>query len=144
MELYNTWPTDLMALKFGSPYRPASCRQAVNNTMQKFGLKTTKSKRARREAEAEEEAEAALQFKVGLAGFVTLGSVNPKVAVPTSDLVLLRYATQGLQTTCSSGACFASACALCNACMKQSRVPLCMLSAAWHKSQWSSCCWLLV
>ncbi|KAL3143572.1 hypothetical protein ABBQ38_002369 [Trebouxia sp. C0009 RCD-2024] len=41
-------------------------RQAVNNTMQKFGLKTTKSKRARREAEAEEEAEAALQFKDGL------------------------------------------------------------------------------
>ena len=40
------------------------CRQAVNNTMQKFGLKTTKSKRARREAEAEEEAEAALRFKV--------------------------------------------------------------------------------
>jgi hypothetical protein len=36
----------------------------VNNTMQKFGLKTTKSKRARRETEAEEEAEAALQFKV--------------------------------------------------------------------------------
>ena len=42
----------------------SECRQAVNNTMQKFGLKTTKSKRARREAEAEEEAEAALQFKV--------------------------------------------------------------------------------
>ena len=34
--------------------------------MQKFGLKTTKSKRARRETEAEEEAEAALQFKVVL------------------------------------------------------------------------------
>lgn len=32
--------------------------------MQKFGLKTTKSKRARRETEAKEEAEAALQFKV--------------------------------------------------------------------------------
>lgn len=44
----------------------AYCRQAVNNTMQKFGLKTTKSKRARRETEAEEEAEAALQFKVVL------------------------------------------------------------------------------
>ena len=42
------------------------CRQAVNDTMQKFGLKTTKSKRARRETEAEEEAEAALQFKVDL------------------------------------------------------------------------------
>ncbi|KAL0039901.1 hypothetical protein WJX77_011228 [Trebouxia sp. C0004] len=41
-------------------------KQAVNNTMQKFGLKTTKSKRARRETEAEEEAEAALQFKDGL------------------------------------------------------------------------------
>lgn len=38
----------------------------MNNTMQKFGLKTTKSKRARRETEAEEEAEAALQFKVDL------------------------------------------------------------------------------
>ncbi len=38
----------------------------MNNTMQKFGLKTTKSKRARRETEAEEEAEAALQFKVVL------------------------------------------------------------------------------
>ena len=38
----------------------------MNDTMQKFGLKTTKSKRARREAEAEEEAEAALQFKVAL------------------------------------------------------------------------------
>jgi len=34
--------------------------------MQKFGLKTTKSKRARRETEAEDEAEAALQFKVVL------------------------------------------------------------------------------
>ena len=38
----------------------------MNDTMQKFGLKTTKSKRARRETEAEEEAEAALQFKVGV------------------------------------------------------------------------------
>lgn len=38
----------------------------MNNTMQKFGLKTTKSKRARRGIEAEEEAEAALQFKVVL------------------------------------------------------------------------------
>ena len=42
------------------------CRQAVVDTMQKFGLKTTKSKRARREAEAEEEAEATLQFKVSV------------------------------------------------------------------------------
>ena len=51
---------------FGSRYTDslAVCRQAVNATMQKFGLKTTKSKRKRREAEAEEEAEAALQFKV--------------------------------------------------------------------------------
>ena len=43
-----------------------SRRQAVNATMQKFGLKTTKSKRKRREAEAQEEAEAALQFKVNI------------------------------------------------------------------------------
>ena len=39
--------------------------------MQKFGLKTTKSKRARREVEAEEEAEATLQFKVS---FVTISN----------------------------------------------------------------------
>ena len=45
----------------------------MNNTMQKFGLKTTKSKRARREAEAEEEAEAALQFKVRLGRFCDSG-----------------------------------------------------------------------
>ncbi len=50
------------------------CRQAVNNTMQKFGLKTTKSKRARRETEAEEEAEAALQFKVGLRFIAVVGA----------------------------------------------------------------------
>ena len=40
------------------------CRQVVDATMQKFGLKGTKSKRDRREAEAVEEADAALDFKV--------------------------------------------------------------------------------
>ncbi|DBB17096.1 TPA: hypothetical protein ACH3X3_014180 [Trebouxia sp. C0006] len=54
-------------------------KQAVSNTMQKFGLKTTKSKRARRETEAEEEAEAALQFKDGL-------SVVSEARVAAEDL----------------------------------------------------------
>ncbi|DBA79416.1 TPA: hypothetical protein ACH3X2_000057 [Trebouxia sp. C0005] len=54
-------------------------KQAVNNTMQKFGLKTTKSKRARRGTEAEEEAEAALQFKDGL-------SVVSEARVAAEDL----------------------------------------------------------
>ncbi|KAL0034036.1 hypothetical protein WJX79_004594 [Trebouxia sp. C0005] len=54
-------------------------KQAVNNTMQKFGLKTTKSKRARRGIEAEEEAEAALQFKDGL-------SVVSEARVAAEDL----------------------------------------------------------
>ena len=43
------------------PHPP--CRQVVDATMQKFGLKGTKSKRDRREAEAMEEADAALEFK---------------------------------------------------------------------------------
>lgn len=47
--------------------------------MQKFGLKTTKSKRARREAEAEEEAEATLQFKVSFVTLVTLCFYEPKL-----------------------------------------------------------------
>ena len=58
------------------------CRQAVNNTMQKFGLKTTKSKRARREAEAEEEAEATLQFKVSFVTLESLHFLGPEAGLP--------------------------------------------------------------
>lgn len=61
-----------------------ACRQAVNNTMQKFGLKTTKSKRARREADAEEEAEAALQFKVRLGLFCDSGVLLTAAALTCS------------------------------------------------------------
>ena len=69
LSLFSSWyhVTKLKHARAGS-FRVVTvvCRQAVNNTMQKFGLKTTKSKRARREAEAEEEAEATLQFKVSV------------------------------------------------------------------------------
>lgn len=61
----------------------------MNNTMQKFGLKTTKSKRARREAEAEEEAEATLQFKVS---FVTISN---SMMHCLSHGVMLSFCAQG-------------------------------------------------
>ena len=51
--------------------------------MQKFGLKTTKSKRARRLSEAEDEAEASLHFKVTHHRSI---DTNVKVNIAISDV----------------------------------------------------------